>query len=139
MIIDAVREYLLSCPELSGKKININCLGTKPGSLTVDNVPADATLKKYCDGEELKQAVFVLGVRDRYDENLGVNAQVSELLEKVETWIYKQNLINNLPKISGKEIMAKGVEVTKSGHLYDTSISNGRWQLEFRLLYLQKA
>lgn len=139
MIIDAVREYLLSCPELFGKKININCLGTKLGSLTVDNVSADVTLKKYCDGAELKQAVFTLGVRDRYDEDLGENVHTIELLEKVENWIYKQNLKNNLPRISEDKIDVKGVEVTKSGHLYDTSMANGRWQMEFRLLYLQKA
>ena len=139
MIIDAVREYLQSCPEISGKKININCLGTKAGSLTIDNVPADATLKKYCDGEELKQAVFALGIRDRYDENLGTTPMVGELLEKIEAWIYKQNIKNNLPKISEKEIRVKGIEVTRSGYLYDTSMANGRWQLEFRLLYLQRA
>lgn len=139
MIIDAVREYLLSCPELSGKKININCLGTKLGSLTIDNVPADATLKKYCDGAELKQAVFTLGVRDRYDENLGENAHTIELLEKVESWIHKQNLKNILPRISEEDISVKSIEVTKSGHLYDTSMANGRWQLEFRLLYLKSA
>jgi len=139
MIIDAVREYLFSCPELSGKKMNINCLGTKQGSLTLDNVPADATVKKYCDGAELKQAVFSLGVRDRYDENLEANTSVSQLLEKIEVWIYKQNLLNNLPVFLDDKINAVAVEVTKSGHLYDTSMANGRWQLEFRLLYLQKA
>ena len=139
MIIDAVREFLLTCPQLFGKKMNINCLGTKIGSLTIDNVSADASIKKYCDGEELKQAVFVLGVRDRYDENLGANTDVSRLLESVEKWIFKQNLVGNLPKLSENKIKVCGIEVTKSGHLYDTSIANGRWQIEFRVLYLQKA
>lgn len=139
MIIDAVREYLLSCPEISGKKVNINCLGTRQGSLTLDNVPADTTIKKYCDGEELKQAVFSLAIRDRYDENLQENTSVSELLEKIEVWLYTQNLNNNLPKLTEDKISPVSIEVTKSGHLYDTSMANGRWQLEFRLLYIQKA
>lgn len=138
MIIDKVREYLLSCPELSGRKININCLGTKPGSLTIDNIPADAVITKYCDGGELKQAVFALGVRDRYDENLQTNVSVTELLEKIEKWLYRQNVIKNLPDFCKKDISTKIVEVTKSGYLYDTSMANGRWQMEFRVLYVQK-
>ncbi len=139
MIIDAVREYILSCPKLAGKKININCLGTKIRSFSIDNVPVESVIKKYCDGEVLKQAVFTLGVRDRYDETLGENLYVMTLLEDIEDWIYKQNIIKNLPVLGGSNMIARSIEVTKSGHLYDTSMASGRWQLEFRIVYRQIA
>ena len=139
MIIDAVREYIKTCPSLSGKKVNINCLGTKNHSFTIDNVASDAVIKKYCDGSELKQAVFTLGVRDRYDETLGENLYVITLLEKIEDWIYKQNIIKNLPILESDDITARSIEVTKSGHLHDTSMGSGRWQLEFRIVYKQSA
>lgn len=137
MIIDNVREYMLSCPELSDKKININCLGTKMRSFTIDNVVAESVIKKYCDGGTLKQAVFTLGVRDRYDETLGENLYVTNLLEKIEDWIYKQNIMKNLPVLGGSNMIARSIEVTKGGYLYDTSMSSGRWQLEFRIIYKQ--
>lgn len=139
MIIDAVREYMLSCPNLSGKKININCLGTKMRSLSIDNVSSESVIKKYCDGGSLKQAVFILAVRDRYDEALGENLYVMNLLEEIEDWIYKQNIINNLPILDSSNMSARSIEVTKSGYLYDTSMSSGRWQLEFRIVYEQSA
>ena len=139
MIIDNVREYMLSCPMLSGKKININCLGTKLRSFSIDNVAADNVIKKYCDGEMLKQAVFTLGVRDRYDEALGENLYVINLLEDIEDWIYKQNIIKNLPDLGGSKLITRSIEVTKSGYLHDTAMSSGRWQLEFRIVYKQSA
>jgi len=139
MIIDSVREYMLSCPKLSGRKVNVNCLGTKLQSFSIDNVVADNVIKKYCDGGTLKQAVFTLAVRDRYDEILGENLYVMTLLEEIEDWIYKQNIIKNLPDLGSSDMIARSIEVTKSGYLHDTSMSSGRWQLEFRIVYKQDA
>lgn len=137
MIIEAIREYMLSCPKLSGKKININCLGVKMRSFSIDNVAAESVIKKYCDGEVLKQAVFTLAVRDRYDESLGENLYVMNLLEEVENWIYNQNIIKNLPVLGSEKLTSRSIEVTKSGYLHDTSMASGRWQLEFRIVYKQ--
>lgn len=139
MIIEAVREYLLTCPALSGKKININCLGTAMRSLTLDNVQAESIIKKYCDGSALKQAVFALGIRDAYDENLAENLYVSELIQTVETWIFNQNILKNLPDLSLDGLASRSIEVSKGGCLYDTSMGSGRWQMEFRLVYRQNA
>ncbi len=139
MIIENVREYMLSCPKLSGKKVNINCLGTKLGSFSIDNVVAESIIKKYCDGGALKQAVFNLSIRDRYDELARENPYAETLLEEVEDWIYKQNIIKNLPDFGNDTVAPRCIEVTKSGHLYDTSMSSGRWQLEFRIVYKQNA
>ena len=137
MIVDAVREYMLTCPLLSGKKININCLGTKPGSLSLDNVKVDPVIRKYCDGSMLKQAVFDFGVRGRYDEIMGENLDISTFLEEIEAWICKQNLLKILPEFASDNLIAKGIEVTKSGYLHDTSMGSGRWQMEFRIIYRQ--
>ena len=139
MIIESVREYMLSCPKLTGKKVNINCLGTKMRSFSIDNVVADSVIKKYCDGGALKQSVFTLSVRDRYDELLGENLYVSGLLEEIEDWIYRQNIMKNLPDFKSSGVTPRSIEVTKSGHLHDTSMSSGRWQLEFRVVYKQDA
>ncbi|MBQ7985931.1 MAG: hypothetical protein IJ304_01530 [Clostridia bacterium] len=137
MIIDAVREYMLSCPLLAGKKININCLGTKMRSFSIDNAASESVIKKYCDGSSLKQAVFTLAVRDRYDEKLNENLYVMKLLEEVEDWIYKQNILKNLPNLADGNLVPRSIEVTKSGHLHDTSMGSGRWQLEFKMVYKQ--
>ena len=138
MITEKVREFLLLCPLLAGRKININCLGVSPGSLTIDNVAADPVIKEYCDGETLRQAVFALGVRELYDENIGENLEVTKLLEDVGSWILRQNTIKNLPMFEREDMVCRGIEVTKTGHLYDTSMSSGRWQMEFRVIYRQK-
>lgn len=138
MITEKVRDFILLCPEISGRKMNVNCLGISPGSLTLDNVVAEPVVKEYCDGETLRQAVFALGVRELYDENIGGNLEVTKLLENVESWISRQNTIKNLPDLGRQDMMCRCIEVTKSGHLYDTSMSSGRWQMEFRIVYRQK-
>ena len=137
MITDTVRDYMMKCPRLFGKKVNVNCLGTKMQSFSIDNVSAEPVIKKYCDGAVLKQAIFNLSVRDRYDENLGGNIAVSQLLEDIEKWIWNQNTIKNLPVFDDEGIIARSIEVTKSGHLFHTSMASGRWQMEFRIVYRQ--
>lgn len=139
MIIEAVREYMLSCPKLKGKKVNINCLGRKNRSFSIDNVVADAIIKKYSDGGTLKQAVFTLAVRDRYDEALGENLYVVGLLEDIENWIYNQNTQKSLPDLGSSSMLVRSIEITKSAHLHDTSMGSGRWQMEFRIVYKQSA
>lgn len=137
MITETVRNYMLKCPQLSGKKININCLGTKYGSFSLDNIPSEPVIKIYCDGEALKQAVFALAVRGKFDENLNDSKEIIKLLEEVEEWIFRQNTAKNLPMFEQKGIICRGIEVTKGSYLHDTSMSSGRWQMEFRIVYRQ--
>lgn len=139
MLTDKMREYMLTCPYLSGTKVNINCLGTDSMICTIDNVAVEPVIKKYCDGGTLKQAKFVLAIRDRYDENLNENLKIAMLLEEIEAWIGEQNSKDVLPELDDEKSVCEGIEVTKTGHLYDTSMGSGRWQTEIRMIYRQSA
>lgn len=135
MIIDSIKDYFALCPYLAEGKININCLGEKTVSYSIDNVAAEPVIKKYCDGAVLKQFVFDLAIRDIYDENLFHNLKIAQLFEQIEGWILEQNRKGILPDIDCG-IPVK-LEVTKSGSLYDSNIESGRWQIEMRLVYRQ--
>lgn len=135
MIIDSIKDYFELCPYLEGGKININCLGEKIVSYSIDNVAAEPVIKKYCDGASLKQFVFTLAIRDTYDENLAHNLKIAQFFEQLESWILEQNRKGILPDIDcGLPIK---IEVTKSASLYDSYIDSGRWQMEMRLVYRQ--
>lgn len=135
MIIDSIKEYLAGCPYIFGNTININCLGEKPLSLSIDNVDREPIIKRYCDGAVLKQFVFVLALRDIYDENILRNLKNAQFFEQVENWAMEQNRNGIFPEIDCG-IPVK-IEVTKSGCLCDSSIDSGRWQMEMRLVYRQ--
>ena len=139
MFTDKVREFMLGCPYLSGTKLNINCLGIESMFCTIDNVAVEPVIKKYCDGGTLKQARFILAIRDRYDENVNENLKIAMLLEEIEDWIYEQNENGVLPELDDEKRKCVGIEVVKTGHLYDTSMGSGRWQIEFRIVYRQTA
>ncbi len=135
MIIDSIKDYFTSCPYLSDGRININCLGERTVSYSIDNIAAEPIVKKYCDGAVLKQFVFILALRDIYDENLVRNLKNAQFFEQVESWVEGQNRNGILPELDCG-IPVK-IEVTKSGSLYDSSIQSGRWQMELRLVYKQ--
>lgn len=138
MIINEVKIFLESCPFLKKGKININCLGGKPGSYSIEQVEHEPLIKKYCDGGSLRQFQFIFAMRSAYDENPASNIEVSRLFENVATWIEVQNKNKNLPKINDAIISAEKIEVVSKGHLYDSSIDSMRFQMEIRLVYRQQ-
>lgn len=137
MIIDSVREYLKGCPYLAGGRININCLGEASVCYSIDNVSAEPVIKKYCDGGTLRQFVFVLALRDAYDENVLNNLKSAQFFEQVEAWISEQNRAGMLPQTEDERIKPLSIEVTKSGCLSESHLSDGRWQMELRIIYRQ--
>lgn len=138
MIIDSIREYMMGCPYLTDGSVNINCLGEKSACYSIDNVGVDSVIKRYCDGGTLRQFVFVLALRDVYDENVSENLRISGMFEQIENWILQQNKENMLPQIADKHIEPQSIEVIKSGYLLESHKQDGRWQMEIRMIYRQK-
>lgn len=138
MIIESIKEFMKSCPYLENDRININCLGGKPVSYSIEQVADNPVIKKYCDGGVLKQYRFVFAMRDAYDENPVFNQAAAEFFEKLEEWIFKQNQIKNLPRLENEKHIAEGIEVVSDTQLFDSSIDSVRLQAEIRFIYRQE-
>ncbi len=138
MIIDSIRNYMLSCPLLEGEKINVNCLGQKAVAYTIDSVAENPLIKRYCDGGTLKQYKFIFALRDVYDEIISENIRIANFFEQLAAWIENQNTAGILPNIDDERCIAEKIEVTKNAYLLESSIDSMRYQMELRLVYRQE-
>ena len=83
-IIESLKNYLATCPELSEKEININYLSSKPNSFAISNVAKNPIVKRYVSGETVRQYCFFLTGRIVYDGDQEENLSVSDFFEKFE-------------------------------------------------------
>ena len=137
-IIESIKNYLTSCPDLNGKAININYLSPERDSFSIDNVPKNPVVKRYSDGESLMQFCFLIAGRTVYDRDVYENMRIAEFFEDFESWIERQNSLKILPDLSDLGLSPTAIEVTKSGTVYDTARTSARFQIEARLLYRKK-
>lgn len=134
-IIESLKNYLATCPELSEKEININYLSQKPDSFAIDNVAKNPIVKRYIGGETIRQYCFLLAGRVVYDQDTKSNLAVSSFFEKFEKWIETQNKARIFPDLGAMNLIPIAIEVTKSGEILDTARTSARIQFELRLLY----
>lgn len=88
MIIEAIKNYFeKGCPLLEGRRLNINCLGENPGSVSVDAVASGEVVKEYADGGALRQFVFTVSVRAPFDNDAAENESTAIFMEKLKDWI----------------------------------------------------
>ncbi|HAL63863.1 MAG TPA: hypothetical protein DCO93_05405 [Clostridiales bacterium] len=137
-IIESLKNYLATCPELSDKEININYLSQKPDSFTISNVAKDPIVKRYVSGETIRQYCFLLVGRIAYDGDLESNLAISDFFEIFENWIFAQNEAKVFPDFKDMELVPIAIEVTKGGEVLDTARTSARIQFELRLLYKGK-
>ena len=134
MIIEAMREFFLTCPLFSGKELNINYLGYLEGCCSINPIGSYSVVKSYCDGKRLLSSDFSLSLRCGFDENVVLNLKDAEFMEKVALWIEQQNLIGNMPCLSGDNEAVK-MTVTKMPYLHESSAQGAMMRLEVSLIY----
>lgn len=138
MIIDRIREFMITCPFLDGSDVNVNCLGGKPICYSVEQSAAEPIVKSYCDGATLRRYSFIFAVRKPYDEIAKFNIEAAQLMEKVEGWIGEQNSKGCLPDLKNDRLVPQKIEVTSTSAMYDSTVDTTRLQMEIELLYRQK-
>lgn len=137
MIINKVREYFLKCPLIDDdKQIRVDYLGVEEVEYTIDSVPVEPIIQKYADGGALKQFVFVFGSREYYGSDETKNMENSGFYEQFSNWLEEQSQLGLLPKLSGGKV-ARKIEATTQGYLFDASESVARYQIQCRLIYYE--
>lgn len=137
MIINKVREYFLECPLIGwDKQVHVDYLGVEEVEYTIDSVPVEPVLKMYADGGALKQFVFVFGSREYYGSDVLQNMENSGFYERFSNWLEEQSNSGALPKLSGNKV-ARKIEATTQGYLFDSSEAMARYQIQCRLTYYE--
>lgn len=137
-LIDSLRTYFRTCPQLKGERLNVDFLPTKARSYTLDVVPCKELIKSYLDGSALKQFDFVLASRNYKTQNAAQNVENLAFYEDFSRWVAQENRRRNLPILfTGRT--ARKLEVTTSGYpFYVDDAGTARYQIQMKLTYFEK-
>jgi hypothetical protein len=95
MIIDNLRNYIRTCPHLDtfnkAVKVNVNYLEPNPDTYSIEEIPIDPIVKKYVNGDSIRQYAFIFTSREPYGADVLQNIDNSGFYERFATWIETNN------------------------------------------------
>ncbi len=140
-IIEALRQWLSESPVFNAQRLDIDCLASDPESYSIDSVPSERIVKRYCDGTTVRRQLFTVSSRAPYGSDLNQQRENIELFEELETWLDDQEGLGILPPL-GEYRRARSVKVLSSA--YPIEVDDGdqasvaRYQIQLELIYLQE-
>lgn len=136
-IIESVREYFLDCPYLEDDvRLNIDFLGDKPLEYGIYSEPINPTIKRYVDGDELKQFAFIFTTRNHMSGDLVTQLENSAFFDDLIEWIQEQNYKKVFPKLEGDRHPTK-LEIVTNGYLSSADTGSSQYQIQMRLVYME--
>lgn len=136
-LIEAVRQYLLTCPLLTEGRLNVDFLPPETTGYSVDVVPTKEIVRRYMDGSSVRQFLFVLATRTYYGEFIRQQIDNLGFFEDFSVWLEKQNRVRRLPDL-GNGRKALRLEVLTSGYAFAPGAETARYQIQCKLTYFQK-
>lgn len=133
--IEKIRDYFCKCPYLKDGQFNIDYLGNEAIQYAiVSQINSSPVVKRYTDGEQLKQFLFSFMSVEQYSQDMLDQISASGFYEQLEAWIEEQNKIGNLPGIP----KATGIEVLAPGYLFDVyGTGMAKYEIQCRVTYLE--
>lgn len=132
-IIESIRDYIMSFPELKDGCLLVDYLGDKPIEYTVEPVPCDPVYQKYVDGGCIKQFLFIFASREYYSADTNTCIENLHFYEEFEEWIEEQNDNEVFPDLGDK--IPVSIEVLTRGYAMSADSNTARYQIQLRLLY----
>lgn len=141
MIIKALRNYIRTCPHLdtfnNAIKVNVNYLEADTDTYSIEEVPINPIVKKYVNGDSIRQYAFIFTSREPYGADVFQNIDNSGFYEKFADWVETQDDNEILPLLdNGLEPLS--VEVTSTGYAFAVTDDTAQFQIQLRLKYLKK-
>ena len=141
MIIDNLRNYIRQCPYLdtfnNAIRVNVNYLEPSPDTYSIEEIPIDPTVKKYVNGDTIRQYAFIFTSREPYGADVIQNIDNSGFYEKFAEWI-EDNNDNEIFPILENGLEALEIKVTSTGYAFAVTESTAQFQIQLRLKYLKK-
>ena len=134
MVTGGLYKFFSDCPQFLKKRININFLGHNEGDVSIEPIGDFSIIKKYSDGKRVMSQEFCLSIRCAFDANIRLNLKDAQLMEAVCQWIDEQDRAGALPNLSDT-LAALGISVTKTPHIYESSVQGAKMQIYFKLTY----
>jgi len=143
MIIESIRNFIRECPylqEFEGVaghvKVNIDYLEENSTVYSIEEVPVDPIIKKYVNGDSVRQLQFIFCSREPYGADVLQNISNSGFYEDFANWIETQNNINSLP-ILNEGYESQEIKVLSPGYAFQVDVDKARYQIQLRLKYFK--
>lgn len=136
-IIEAVRDYILTCPLLKDlARINVDFLPEDANTYSIESVPTQTIISTDIDGSTTRQFVFVFASRLLYTPELRNNIDNSGFYEDFENWL-ETNSENGVFPTLAEGLTPTKIEAISSGYLFDIAgdLTDARYQIQCRLIY----
>lgn len=141
MIIDSLRNYIRKCPHLdtfnNAIRVNVNYLAPDADTYSIEEVPIEPVVKKYVNGDAVRQYAFIFTSREPYGADVLQNIDNSGFYEKFAEWIENNNDNDVLPKLdNGMEAIS--IETTSTGYAFAVTEDTAQFQIQLKLKYFKK-
>ena len=130
-----------TCPHLdtfnNAIKVNVNYLEPNADTYSIEEVPIEPILKKYVNGDSIRQYAFIFTSREPYGVDVLQNIDNSGFYEKFADWIENQNNNEIFPLLSnGLEVLE--IKVTSTGYAFAVTEDTAQFQIQLKLKYFKK-
>ncbi len=141
MIIESLRNYIRTCPYLdtfnNAIRVNVNYLEPSPDTYSIEEIPIEPILKRYVNGDSIRQYAFIFTSREPYGVDVLQNIDNSGFYEKFADWIESNN-DNGIFPILDTGLEPQEIKVTSTGYAFAVTEDTAQFQVQMRLKYLKK-
>lgn len=141
MIIDSLRDYMrnLKCLDAFNNaiRVNVNYLEPNADTYSIEEVPVDPILKKYVNGDSIRQYAFIFTSREPYGVDVLQNIDNSGFYEKLADEIESNN-DNEIFPVLDKGLECMEIKVTSTGYAFAITEDTAQYQINLRLKYFKK-
>ena len=135
-----VKEFIEECPFLKEFEqmfpvVNTDMLGENTTSYSIESTPAEPIVKRYSNGDTVRQYVFSLCSRELFGET--ENEETAEFYEKFADWLEECTRSGTLPGLSSK-LKSKSIRATTGGYLYDNEGTKCQYRIQCQFLYFKR-
>lgn len=136
-----VKEFIETCPflkdfeEATFPVVNMSLLEENPTMYSIEETPADPIVKRFTNGDTVRQYVFSLCSRELYGQV--ENEKTAEFYEKFADWLEECTRTGNLPALSG-QLKSKSVRATTNGYMQDSEGTSCRYRIQCQFVYFKR-
>jgi hypothetical protein len=141
MIIASLRKYIEKCPYLdtfnNAIRVNVNFLEPDADTYSIEEIPVDPIVKKYVNGDTVRQYDFIFTSREPYGVDVMQNIDNSGFYEQLASWIESNNDNEIFPTLD-KGLEPREIKVTSTGYAFAVTEKTAQFQIMLRLKYFKK-
>lgn len=141
MIIESIRNFIkdMECLEMFNDaiRVNVNYLDANVDAYSIEEMPIEPVLKKYINGDSIRQYAFIFTSREPYGSDVLQNIENSGFYEKFADELEYKNDSEIFP-ILDTNLEVREIKVTSTGYAFAVSEDTAQYQIQLRLKYYKK-